>query len=336
MSPGVAALDGAPVILMYHRIAVERSDPWRLCVSPAHFDEQLDALRRHGRILPLAELQRRIVARDAEPGSVAITFDDGYADNLLAAAPLLARHDVPATVFVTTGYLGGVREFWWDELDRLLLEPRSLPRTVTLELPDGPLRLDLGSAVRAGAERIARRWLRRGSASAPPSGRRAAYVAAWERLLALRDADQWRVLEALRAATHRAAGPRATRRQLTERELHELARGGPVEIGAHTVTHPALPLFPAVEQRDEILGSIDALSELLGTAVRGFSYPHGRFSDDTVRIVRDAGLDYACATNRPPLEIGTDPDPFTLGRVMVTDVDGDALLRQLAEGARVG
>jgi peptidoglycan/xylan/chitin deacetylase (PgdA/CDA1 family) len=321
---------------MYHRVAAERLDPWRLCVSPRHFEEQLDALRRHARILPLLELQRRIVDGSAEPGSVAITFDDGYADNLLAAAPLLERHDAPATVFVATGYLGGAREFWWDELDRLLLEPGRLPRAVTLELPDGPHRLDLGSAARAGAEALARRVLHRARAAAPASARQTAYRAAWERLLPLRDADQWRALDSLRAATGRPPGPRVARRQLTVHELLELARGGLVEIGAHTVTHPALSLFPAAEQREEILESVAALSALLGRSVRGFSYPHGRYTDDTLRIVREAGLAYACtaspASQGPPRE----PDPFTLPRLMVTDVDGDTLLRMLAEDVRVG
>ena len=51
-----------------------------------------------------------------------VTFDDGYADNLWNAKPLLERYDVPAAVFVTTGYAGQDREFWWDELETLLLE----------------------------------------------------------------------------------------------------------------------------------------------------------------------------------------------------------------------
>jgi peptidoglycan/xylan/chitin deacetylase (PgdA/CDA1 family) len=325
---------------MYHRIAVERFDPWRLCVSPARFGEQLEALHGHARVLPLAELQRRMVDGSADPGSVAITFDDGYADNLLAAAPLLARHDAPATVFVTTGYLGGAHEFWWDELERLLLEPDDLPRMLALELSDGPLRLDLGSGVHARAERLARRFLRRRSASFPPSPRLAAFRAAWERLKRLQHAERWHALEALREATSRAPGPRVSRRQLTEAELLELARGGPVEIGAHTVTHPTLPLLPIVEQRDEIVGSVATLSELLGARVRGFSYPHGRFTDETECVVRDAGLEYACASEpvvpRAGLREPARPDPFALPRVMVPDVDGDTLLRMLGEDPRAG
>jgi peptidoglycan/xylan/chitin deacetylase (PgdA/CDA1 family) len=330
----------APAILMYHRIAVERYDPWRMCVSPARFGEQLEALQRAARVVPLRELQRRMVDGSAEPGSVAITFDDGYADNLLAGLPLLARHAAPATLFVATGYLGGEREFWWDELERLLIEPGDLPKTVTLELSDGPLRLDLGSTLYAGAERVARRIARRRSASAPPSARVAAFRAAWERLQRLPHAERWGALEALRVATRRAPGPRASRRQLTEDELLRLASDGLVEIGAHTVTHPALSLLSSAEQREEILGSVATLDQLLGTRVRGFSYPHGRSTEETECIARDAGLEYACAsgpvaprsTRRTPAR----PDPFALPRVLVPDIDADALLQMLAEAPRGG
>ena len=95
---------------MYHRVAIERSDPWGLCVSPMHFEEHLDVLRRHRNVVSMAELHRRVLAGDVAPGTVAVTFDDGYVDNLLAAEPLLRQYDVPATVFVSSGYTDrGVR-----------------------------------------------------------------------------------------------------------------------------------------------------------------------------------------------------------------------------------
>ncbi|HEX7942196.1 MAG TPA: hypothetical protein VF488_10350, partial [Gemmatimonadaceae bacterium] len=53
---------GRPVILMYHRVAVERSDPWGLCVSPLHFEEHLDVLRRHRHVVSMTELHRRVLA----------------------------------------------------------------------------------------------------------------------------------------------------------------------------------------------------------------------------------------------------------------------------------
>ena len=107
------------VVLLYHRVAELAQDPWGLAVSPARFAEQLEALVMRFSPLPLGELAARMNAGDLPPRSVALTFDDGYRDNLDAAEPLLARHGVPATIFVVSWYVGAGREFWWDELEEL-------------------------------------------------------------------------------------------------------------------------------------------------------------------------------------------------------------------------
>ena len=106
------------LVLMYHRIANVRPDPWSLCVSPDHFAEHLHVLQNYHRVR-LDQL--RPGGWSIRPQlSVAITFDDGYADNLHEAARLLSRYDTPATFFVTTGYIGAGQEFWWDELERVV------------------------------------------------------------------------------------------------------------------------------------------------------------------------------------------------------------------------
>lgn len=328
---GHHCLQGPPTILMYHRVAVERSDPWGLCVSPRNFAEQLDVLSTHASVLPLAQLQRRIGDGTAAPGSVAITFDDGYADNLLAAAPLLARLALPATVFVTTGYSDQGREFWWDELDRILLEPGVLPAVLEVEIAGTPHRLDLGRSSHYLAAEAGRHDSWRAYVSEPPTERHAAYLATWERLVALPDADRWTALCALAVAAGGGQAPRRARRQLSVAEIEALANGGLVDIGAHTVTHPALPLFTGAVQRWEIRESGRSLEEILGRPVPGFSYPHGQFTDETVRLVRDAGFTHACAATPGPHTASGDPDPFRLGRLMVPDLDGDAFLEWLLE-----
>ena len=132
----LAGRRGSPgVVLMYHRVASDLVDPWRLCVSPTNFGAQLEVLADRYRVVTLREL---VAARGStgERPSVAITFDDGYADNLHAAAPLLVRQGLPATFFLTSGTLGSEREFWWDELDQLLLQPGALPAHLDLALGD--------------------------------------------------------------------------------------------------------------------------------------------------------------------------------------------------------
>ncbi|HET9531812.1 MAG TPA: polysaccharide deacetylase family protein, partial [Blastocatellia bacterium] len=112
-------LDRRAVILMYHRVAEVRSDPWSLCVTPQHFAEHMEILRRHARPISLRELTGALREGSVPRRSVVVTFDDGYLDNLKNARPLLERYDIPATFFIATGYLGGEREFWWDELERM-------------------------------------------------------------------------------------------------------------------------------------------------------------------------------------------------------------------------
>jgi peptidoglycan/xylan/chitin deacetylase (PgdA/CDA1 family) len=93
------------VILLYHRVTELAADPQLLSVSPQHFAEHLDVIRKVGLPMPLKSLWQAGRRERSSKCDVIVTFDDGYADNLYNAKPLLESHDVPATVFVTTGYM---------------------------------------------------------------------------------------------------------------------------------------------------------------------------------------------------------------------------------------
>ncbi|MEE1942955.1 polysaccharide deacetylase family protein [Streptomyces sp. TRM 70361] len=103
-----------PWLLMYHSVAERTEDPYGVTVSPARLDRQLRWLRRRGlRGVGVGELLReRAAGRGAR--LVGLTFDDGYADFIGEAVPLLRRHGCTATVFVLPGRLGGGNE--WDPL----------------------------------------------------------------------------------------------------------------------------------------------------------------------------------------------------------------------------
>src|SRR5580765_2507233 len=122
------------LILLYHRIAELTSDPQLLAVTPHHFGQHLEVLRDYGSPMPLGEMLEAVRDGRLPRRAIAVTFDDGYADNADSGYPLLARYGIPATLFVTTSYLGQEHEFWWDDLERLLLLPGRLPSTLRLRI----------------------------------------------------------------------------------------------------------------------------------------------------------------------------------------------------------
>jgi peptidoglycan/xylan/chitin deacetylase (PgdA/CDA1 family) len=111
MRPGIA-------ILGYHRVADPARDPMDLSTSAAHFEAHLEAAARLGETLRLDEAAAAIAAGRVPKRGIVFTFDDGYSDNLHTVLPLLERHRIAATMFVTSGNRGG--EFWWDRLARIV------------------------------------------------------------------------------------------------------------------------------------------------------------------------------------------------------------------------
>jgi len=319
---------GRAVILLYHRIAEDRSDPYGLCVTPPHFEEHLRVIREVGRPFPLHDLARAMRSGSVPDGAVCITFDDGYVDNLRVAKPLLARGDVPATVFMTTGRAGRDREFWWEELQRAFFEPVELPAGLELTI-DGNHRVwRLGSDATYAADDPRRLSAWHVLDEGAPSARHAAFREAYASIRPLAQAERTRVIDTLLAwAGIPVATVRESRRALEPVEVVELASGGLVEIGAHTVNHPALPSQPAEVQREEVARSKADVEAWLGTGVPGFAYPYGLYDDASVAAARDAGFAYACSCDGGPVWRRT--EPYLLPRLEVADCDGDRLAELL-------
>jgi peptidoglycan/xylan/chitin deacetylase (PgdA/CDA1 family) len=111
-------------VLLYHRVAPPSPwDPYDLAVEPRRFEQHLRVARALGHVVTVDELVSRLAAGRPTAGLVAVTFDDGYADNL-AAARIAATQQVPVTVFVATGACLGGPSFWWDELAALVADGR--------------------------------------------------------------------------------------------------------------------------------------------------------------------------------------------------------------------
>lgn len=319
-----------PLILLYHRVTRLPLDPLGLTVTPENFAAHLEAIRRDGwQPLPLAELVERVARGEKLPRALALTFDDGYTDNLHEAAPLLERYNTPATVFVVSGQVReGAPELWWDVLVALLLETPDLPPVLSLDIggqlhtwqvtpqpdttPDWHI-LDDG----------------------PRSPRQQAFTELLRMLRARPAAEREAALDTLAAWAGRPRPCRETHRLMHPDELQTLAGGGLVEIGAHTVSHPMLSVLDAAAQQDEIVRSRVELEAILGRPVTGFAYPFGMdgsYNEHSVQAVRAAGYAYACA-NRPGV-LHSGGDFYQLPRFVVRDQQGPAFARRLGDWHR--
>ena len=291
-----------PLILMYHRVARPRVDPWDLSVHPERFEQQLAILQRTRHVLPMSEFIDRLLLRELPSDAVALTFDDGYADNLHAALPRLAAARIPALLFLTTGAIGQRREYWWDELARLVLLHRG--------------EVDCDIVVAGESHRIRL-----------PDAAQVTYLHLWRRLRGMSAGERGRAMEELR---ERFDPPEADPNDfpMTHDEVEKLVSSGVFDIGCHTVTHAVLPSIGAAERDYEIRESRRVCEHLAKRRIEGFAYPHGEHDADSRAAVRECAFRWACGTSGPPLSDRA-VDQYAVSRVAVRNWDPAAFERML-------
>jgi peptidoglycan/xylan/chitin deacetylase (PgdA/CDA1 family) len=300
--------DPKPLILVYHRVADDPVDPWKLVVSPKHFDEQLSVLRRSRHPLPLTEFVDRLIAGTLPPNAVVLTFDDGYVDNFLCAKPLLSAAEVPATIFIATGYIDHPEPFWWDELAALVLSHDILP-SLELRVQGKSIRVDLDVTVPENRHR-------------PRDLRHAALLRIRNALMHLEDEERRPILTKLTSDLTGRNYRRPLARAMTGGEVRALVADGLVNIGAHSVTHPVLAGLGAMACRHEVIESKLACEALVGAPVTAFAYPYGAFDAYARETVKTAGFKLACSAQQSPA-IATS-DVLALPRIHVPNLAGDS------------
>jgi peptidoglycan/xylan/chitin deacetylase (PgdA/CDA1 family) len=291
------------VVIGYHRIAEDANDAFSQCVRPQYFAEHLQVLKKQANPITLDELPQYLHSNTLPPRSVVITFDDGYADNLYQACPLLAQHGIPATFFITTGSLG--KHFWWDQLAWLILDTPNLQDELSIVVNGQTASWSLSG-----------------------QDRNVILIAIYRRLLHMTDKSRVEVM----AQLYRQLGgngwqPMNSGRALTAEELGELATGELVSIGAHTVSHPVLTSIPQESQRYEIERSKLDLEAILGRRVSAFSYPNGAGSEATKTLLQQNGFDIACSSFNDVAHRGS--SPLWLPRFWAQDQGGSEFARWL-------
>lgn len=311
-----------PIILMYHRVARVAHDPWRIAVAPERFAAQIEALVRLRQVVPLRWLAAELAQGRVPKRVAAVTFDDGYGDLLTEAKPVLERFECPATAFLVTGVIGDTHSFWWDELSRLVFETPLLPTELEIETAGGVHRWCIDARLPPA----------RGAAAdgCGVASREQLHEELWKLLRPLEAEPRWELVERLCAWAGIELAANSPHRPLTAEEVRRLASPGFIDIGAHTVTHPVLPLLGEPAQCAEIENSRAACEELIGEPIHTFAYPYGALDTTAAACVRRAGFACACTTRAGA--VSSKSDPVLLPRFQINDWPGDGFARRLSRG----
>ena len=238
-----------PVILMYHRII---DQPHISGLAPAEFEQQLAYIAQRYRVVPINTLLQEVAEDRVQPYSLALTFDDGHCDFYQNAWPLLQKHQLPASLYVTTGFVDGNLWLWPDLLKYLLInspikqfhlpslgdislaEPTFLPSWHQL----GDHCLSLGSEARSSFIKQLAQTLNTPIPSAPLSPFTA----------------------------------------VTWAQLQEMQQQG-LDVGSHTVSHPILSSLNHTQLQKELGDAGARIQAQLGEFPCGICYPNGRLED---------------------------------------------------------
>jgi peptidoglycan/xylan/chitin deacetylase (PgdA/CDA1 family) len=269
------------------------------------FERQVRFLRRWTNVVPLRSALADLAAgRPLPPRAVALTFDDGYLDNVTVAAPALHAAGLPASFFLVPGFLSDTAPVWWEQLG--------------------------WSFAHATAPEL--RWDGARHDTSTPPARRGAFDAVADALKVLDARERLAAVAELRERLV-PDGPPLGRQFMDWDEAGELLRLGH-EIESHTCAHPILSRETAAGQAAELTDSRRELAEHFGRPVDVLAYPNGRaqdYSAETVALAGDAGYAFA-VTTRSALA-GAATAPLEVPRVLI---DAETDLREvLRKAARV-
>lgn len=278
---------------MYHSVADDLNSAW---IDPTNhvpaeiFRRQMHFIAERRKVVSLKQLAAMLDRGNTpSPGTVVLTFDDGYRDNLTVAAPILDSLDLTATLFLPTGYIDRAENQWIDQVYSAF----SFRTTKRLSWGTAP------PAVFNLEER--------------PQYQKA-YATVCQDLLTAFCGDRIRLLEVLRQRLAPSASP--PRLTLSWEEVQSLsAKHDCFEIGSHTVNHIDLT---AVEEREaelEVTSASDQIERQTGTRPRHFSFCYGRTSHSLRRLVAEVGYESACGGDGIDPVITEAADVFRLPRI---------------------
>jgi peptidoglycan/xylan/chitin deacetylase (PgdA/CDA1 family) len=290
-------------ILLYHGVSDAPDRDEELFdgrfVTTAAFRRQMRFLVRHFDVMSLREAVDQVESGTPfRRRSAVVTFDDGYRNNFDVAHPVLREFGVPATYFVATDFIGGVRRPWWDRVQEMVHPSRRLG-TVKVTVDSGDRSFDLSTV----------------------PARRRLYLDVM-RAVQSRPSEEQSIMGGLErslGAPERASDGNGF---VDWDELRAVASEPLVEVGGHSGSHAHLSSLSQEDARVEVLGSKQTLENALGVSVTSFAYPYGTqasYTEETVEILKEAG--FSCGLTGVEGKVDCRTDRFQLRRVSVLEND---------------
>ncbi len=255
-------------ILIYHQVVLESDFRRKFDPTIVEFDQQMAWIKRFFNPVNLVDGIKAAKQGELPERAIAITFDDGYANNYTSALPILQKHNIPATFFIASDFLdGGI--MWNDAVLEAFMRAHG-----GLDFQH----IGLGRfAPATGEERLSQAQKLLGKLKYLPFDERASLVQEITRSRNLPDDLM-----------------------MTSEQLRSLAESG-MEIGGHTLSHPILTRVTLEEAARQICENKTTLEQITQSTLRSFAYPNGKpdadYNLDITQIVKDAGYEIAVSTS---------------------------------------
>ena len=314
------------ITLMYHRIDETDTDPWDICVSPQHFDEQVQFVKNNYNIISVKDVIEAVSTGNIIDNSICITFDDGYADNYFNAKPVLEKYNCPAAFFIPTNFMGSEKPFWWDELEMILLHSKQLPNHLSLHI-DGAIKKyyfdEKELSTKQWQQHKNWKWY-----ETPPTNRCAAFLNIWQMLRPLSYVEIEKQMQVIRNWAGKNDDVFASRLPMNKQQLRTLADNDLFTMGLHTHTHPDLEGKTKAFQSAEMLLCKNVLADEYGIESNCLAFSYGRYDNDTIAAANELNL-AGCLTTEA-VSINVHSDLMKLGRYQVDDWNVNYFKEQLA------
>lgn len=255
-------------ILIFHRVLPQQDPIFPEEMYAERFNTLLAHIKRDFNVLPLLQAVKHLQTGSLPSRALAITFDDGYADNHTIAMPLLQKHGLVATFFIATNFLDGGR--MWND--------------VIIEAVRG-CRMQILNTADYGSYNVENALQRRHAIDAL--------------IGKIKYLDFAKRLEAVEKVAYAAQVELPKDLMMSSAQVRDMC-GQNMEVGAHTLSHPILAKIDATTAQQEIAQSRARLEEITAHSIPLFAYPNGRpgkdYLPEHVEIVKDLGFTAAVST----------------------------------------